>query len=56
MCKDQEVEKNEEEQPPKQRSAPKTKKQYKPRAPRKCKTLVMEVEPAPLPPVAITWV
>ena len=56
--KDQEVKKNEEEQPPKPRpapSAPKEKKQYKPRAPRKQKTVVME-EPAPVPPVTITWV
>ena len=57
--KDQAVEKNEEEQPPKPRpapSAPKEKKQYKPRAPRKHKTVVMEEEPAPIPPVTITWV
>ena len=57
--KDQVVEKNEEEQPPKPRpapSAPKEKKQYKPRAPRKQKTVVMEEEPSPVPPVTITWV
>ena len=57
--KDQVVEKNEEEQPPKPRpapSAPKEKKQYKPRAPRKQKTVVMEDAPAPIPPVTITWV
>ena len=57
--KDQAGEKNEEEQPPKPRpapSAPKEKKQYKPRAPRKQKTVVMEDAPAPIPPVTITWV
>ena len=57
--KEQTEEKQAEERPAEpspEPCAPKEKKQRKPRAPRKRKTLVTEEEPVVVPPVTITWV